>query len=42
MDRYIVDEENDELLSPIVVIATVVLVGVFAIGFLNQAISLVL
>ncbi|MFA9518446.1 hypothetical protein ACERIT_14745 [Halopenitus sp. H-Gu1] len=42
MDGYIVDEGNDELLSPIVVIATIVLVGVFVIGFLYQAISLVL
>ncbi|WP_280535500.1 hypothetical protein [Halopenitus sp. POP-27] len=42
MDGYIVDVENDELLSPIVVIATIALLGVFGIGFLYQAALLVL
>ncbi|SDX76183.1 hypothetical protein [Halopenitus persicus] len=42
MDGYIVDIENDELLSPIVVIATIALLGVFGLGFLYRAALFVL
>jgi hypothetical protein len=40
MEAYIVDEE--EHLSPVVVATTLLLVAVFALGFLYQAVSLVL
>ena len=40
MRDYIIDEE--EHLSPVVVVTTVLLVGVFALGLLYQVVSLVL
>lgn len=40
MKDYIIEEE--EHLSPVVVVTTVLLVGVFALGFLYQVVSLLL
>ena len=41
MESIILDEE-DEMLAPAVVVATIALIGVFAIGLLYQAIGLII
>lgn len=41
MEQYILRDE-DHLLSPAVVVATIVLIGMFALGILYQLIGLVL
>ncbi|WP_255473063.1 hypothetical protein [Halorubrum sp. JWXQ-INN 858] len=41
MEEFILDED-DEVLAPAVVVATVALIGVFVVGLLYQAIGLVL
>jgi len=40
MESIILDED-DEMLAPAVVVATIALIGVFAVGLLFQAITLV-
>lgn len=41
MEQYITSD-NEEFLSPIVVVATILLVGLFALGFLYQIALLLL
>ena len=41
MEDLILDE-NDEMLAPAVVVATIALIGVFVIGLLFQLVGLVL
>lgn len=42
MESIVFDDDDDETLAPAVVIATIALLSVFAVGFVIQAVGLVL
>ena len=41
MEEYILDED-DEMLAPAVVVATIALIGIFIVGILYQLLGLVI